>query len=457
MLDDLQWSDAGSTSLLFHLARRLSGSRILVVGLYRPGDVLHDRDGHQHPLHPVVRELASEYGDATVDLSRSEGWGFVQALLNSEPNVLGEAFRETLYRHTAGHPLFTVELLRGMRDRGQLLRDEDRRWVEGPTLEWDTIPPRVEAVIAARIGSLKHEQEALLSIASVEGEEFTAEVLARVLGGAEDETSEQLSGELRSRHGLVVDAGLQRAGVRTLSRYRFRHHLFQSYLYRSLGAGHRAHLHERVGTALEALRGEATPSVVAELARHFEEAGRLEKAVNYLLEAGRQAIRLSADNEAVAYLRRGLAVLESLPDSPQRARDELRLLIAIHGSLWRIKGSATDPEVARASQRAWELWEEVGEPELLVPVLWGLYGYHIYRSELEKARDVAQRLLDVGHSTGDSATVLQGYFLLGDSHRLLGQPAAAREHLERAVELYDPEQHHGLALESFSADLGSRA
>ena len=457
VLDDLQWADTGSTSLLFHLGRRLAGSRILVVGLCRPGDVLHDRDGHQHPLHPVIRELAGEYGDTTLDLSRSEGWGFVQALLDSEPNSLGQAFRESLYRHTGGHPLFTVELLRGLQERGDLHKDEAGRWIEGPSLDWDTIPPRVEAAIAARIGHLKPEQEALLTVASVEGEEFTAEVVARALGGTENEVSRQLSGDLRTRHRLVVAAGLERSGAQRLSRYRFRHHLFQSYLYRGLDGVRRARLHEEVGTAVEAIRGEATPSVVAELARHFEEAGRADKAVGYLLEAGRQAIDLSADREAVAYLRRGLALLEVLPDTPERDKDELRMLVAIHGSLWRTKGSGADPDVARASLRAWELWEEVGEPEQLVPVLWGLYGYHIYRSELEKARDVAQRLLDVGHSTGDSATVLQGYFLLGDSHRLLGQPAAAREHLERAVELYDPEQHHGLALESFSADLGSRA
>ena len=131
VLDDLHWADAGSTSLLFHLGRRLEGKRILVVGIYRPGDVLYERDGQQHPLHPVIRELAGEFGDVAIDLSRSQGRLFVDALLDNEPNLLTTAFRDSLHRHTGGHPLFTVELLRGLQERGDLVLEENGRWVDG--------------------------------------------------------------------------------------------------------------------------------------------------------------------------------------------------------------------------------------------------------------------------------------------------------------------------------------
>ena len=73
--------------------------------------------------------------------------------LDSEPNRLGFAFRGMLYRQTHGHPLFTVELLRGMQERGDLVRDAEDRWVEGPALDWETLPARVEAAIAERIGN----------------------------------------------------------------------------------------------------------------------------------------------------------------------------------------------------------------------------------------------------------------------------------------------------------------
>jgi tetratricopeptide (TPR) repeat protein len=125
VVDDLQWADAGSVSLLFHLGRRLAGSRILVVGAYRPGDLalIHQGPkgfgkplgpGDRHPLEAVVHEFQRDLGDIQVDLDQAGGRPFVEALLDSEPNRLDAAFRETLTRHTGGNPLFTVEFLRGL-------------------------------------------------------------------------------------------------------------------------------------------------------------------------------------------------------------------------------------------------------------------------------------------------------------------------------------------------------
>lgn len=136
VLDDLQWADAGSLSLLFHLGRRLAGSRILVIGAYRPGDLARGGEGDRHPLESVVHEFQRDWGDIQVDLDQAEGRPFVDAFLDTEPNRLGESFRETLYRRTGGQPLFTVELLGGLQERGDLVRDEAGRWVEGPTLDW---------------------------------------------------------------------------------------------------------------------------------------------------------------------------------------------------------------------------------------------------------------------------------------------------------------------------------
>ena len=110
-LDDLQWADRASLNLLFHLGRHLEGSRILILGAYRPDDVALGRDGERHPLEPMVNELTRYYGDVTVDLDaipEQTSREFVAALLDSEPNCLGDSFREALYHQTGGHALFTV-------------------------------------------------------------------------------------------------------------------------------------------------------------------------------------------------------------------------------------------------------------------------------------------------------------------------------------------------------------
>ena len=138
ILDDLQWADAGSISLLFHFGRRLVGSRILLVAAYRPDAIALHAEDARHPLESVVNEIQRVSGDRPIDLDQCEGRQFVEALLDAEPNRLSASFRAQLAHHTEGHPLFTVELLRGLQEGGDLVRDADGRWVEGPALHWET-------------------------------------------------------------------------------------------------------------------------------------------------------------------------------------------------------------------------------------------------------------------------------------------------------------------------------
>ena len=226
VLDDLQWADAGSIALLFHLGRRLAGSRILVLGAYRPEEVAQGREGQRHPLEPVLHEFERTWGESPVDLAQAEGRRFVERWWIASRTAWGAAFREALYRHTGGHALFTVELWRGLQERGDLLRDERGCWVEGPALNWEQLPRRVEAVIAAHIARLPREWQELLTVASVEGEEFTAEVVARVQGHAtKREVLRALSGALSAGASPGARAAAcGGVGEQRLSRYRFRHY-----------------------------------------------------------------------------------------------------------------------------------------------------------------------------------------------------------------------------------------
>ena len=147
LLDDVQWADAASISLLFHLGRRLAvvNSRLLIVCAYRPEEAILDRAGQRHPLAKVLREFKRTFGDVWVDLGqveKEEDRKFVDALLDVEKNRLGERFREALFERTAGHPLFIIELLRAMQERGDVLKDTDGAWVEGSTLDWEMLPAR---------------------------------------------------------------------------------------------------------------------------------------------------------------------------------------------------------------------------------------------------------------------------------------------------------------------------
>jgi DNA-binding SARP family transcriptional activator/predicted ATPase len=317
MLDDMQWVDAASASLLFHLGRRLAGSRILVAGAYRPEETVTPHAGSRqpgtvpHPLRQVLAELQRQLGDILLDLAgvpELEGRQFVDSLLDTETNRLGEGFRTALFAHTNGHPLFTVELLRAMQDRGDLIQDEAGAWVEGPALDWTSLPPRVEGIIMSRIGRLDRDLQDFLAVASVEGETFTAQVVARVQGLSDRQALQLLSQELEARHRLVREHSLSTEGSRWLVRYRFSHALFQHYLYQSLGEGERALLHGQVATVLEELYQNRLEEVAFVLAHHCAEAHDDDRALDYFTLAGDVALAAYANREAEGYYRRALAL-----------------------------------------------------------------------------------------------------------------------------------------------------
>ena len=322
VLDDLHWIDESSASLLFHLARRIERSRILIIGTYRPEDVAVGRGDGGHPLPQVVSELKSHYGDLLIvlgDETRAETRQFIDALIDASPNRLGEAFRRELHQRTNGHALFATELLQTMRERGDLLQDETGCWVQRPTLDWTTIPARVEGVIEERIRRMRKELQEILTIASVEGETFTVQVVGRLQQVNDRQLLRTLTQELDRQHRLVSEEGNERIGSTLISQFRFRHHLFQKYFYDNLGVSERELLHEDVAGVLEALYGTSIEKVAVQLARHYEQARLDDKAAACFLQAGRSALAMHAHSEAIALAQRGIGCLNRIGDVTRHA------------------------------------------------------------------------------------------------------------------------------------------
>ena len=393
VLDDLQWIDESSASLLFHLARRIGGSRILIIASYRPEDLALGRGEQRHPLAPLLAELKREFGDVEIPLGDGDGTSaraFTDALLDSEPNRLGASFRQLLARRTHGHPLFTAELLRTMRERGDLTRDADGNWIEGPDLDWDVLPARVEGAIEERIRRLPQDLQELLSIASVEGEVFTAEVVARLTERDTRQVVRRLTHELDRQHALVREEGRERVGTARLSRFRFRHNFFQAYLYDTLGDSEREVLHEDVADALEALHDGHTAEIAVHLARHYEAAQSLDKAAHHCLQAGRRAVAVFAHGEAAALALRGLHALEQLPDTPERRQQKLDLML-LAGNAQRLSGAWADS--MSTFREAAELAERAGLPEVMAEAALG-YEHPRYRYNLPET--ITRELL--GHA-----------------------------------------------------------
>ncbi len=328
ILDDLQWIDESSASLLFHLARRIEGSRILIIGTYRPEEVELTHGEKRHPLAQVVFELKRYYGDLLIALGEepdAQARRFIDALLDIEANKLGDDFRDALLLRTRGHPLFTTELLRDMQERGDLLKDNDNHWVQGPHLDWNTLPARAEGVIEERIHRLRDELRDILTIASVEGETFTAQVIGRLQEIPERELLKTLSQELDRQHRLVSEEGSERLGKTRVSHFRFRHQMFQKYFYDNLGESERELLHEDIASTLEGLYADKADEIAVRLARHYQQARLDDKAAAYFLQAGLHAFSVHAHREAITLAERGLVSIDRAGDADEHTEIVLEL------------------------------------------------------------------------------------------------------------------------------------
>ncbi|MAT96542.1 MAG: hypothetical protein CL608_05310 [Anaerolineaceae bacterium] len=457
LLDDLHWADSGSIDLLFYLQRQLAGYPILLLDTYRPEALLPVPPGeNQHPLARLVHELTTNFGDIEVALNRADGREFVDAWLDTEPNQLDESFRQTLFSQTQGHALFTVELVADLQESGELWRDPNGIWQVGELVSLSHLPTKTEAIIAERFGRLSPSLRQLLYAASIQGEVFVAELVAQVVNRPIAEIIQSLSGPLARGHRLVRVVGRHLLGKETVSRYRFRHSLFQQYVYGRLDPNERAYLHQMTGELLVQLYKTADVALIsaaAELAYHFEAAQTLSKAVHYCQLAGEHALRLSAHAEAINHYHRGLALLSSLPETPDRIRQEIDCQLALGAALLAVHGYAA-PEVKEVYDWAFFLCGRVVATAETVTSLFWLTSYYAVSGDLAQAVLVSQQMLAIADQESVSAMhQMQAHVLAGLPLFFMGCNEEALAHFRQASSLYDPARHQPMVY-TFGQDPG---
>ena len=210
---------------------------------------------------------------------------------------------------------------------------------------------------------------------------------------------------------------------------------------------------ERVALAMESLYVARLDDHLGDLAHHYRRSDSVTKAVEYLGRAGQQAMQRSAYADAISSLTAAIDLLQRLPDNPERIQQELLLQLAVGPALIAVKGYAA-PETERAYTRARELCERAGDPPELFPALWGLWVMHAVRGEFRTAYELAEQLLRRAQKAHDPALLLYAHFALGNTSFWMGEFVPAREHLEMASSLYDPERHRPLAFRYGGFDAG---
>jgi DNA-binding SARP family transcriptional activator len=288
-LDDLQWCDNDSLEWLRYLLRYAPQAPLLIVGTFR-ADEVHSG----HPLTAFRTALEREGRLHTLELEpldEAETHQVVSTLLGRELEVHALA---RLYQETEGHPLFIVEIVRAnhleLRHSAQAAEGSHR------------LPPRMHAVITARLEQLSSAARELASMAALIGRRFTYSLLAQA--------SEMDERVLIS----TLDELWRRRIVRELpnQKYDFTHDKLREVAQRNLSITRKRHLHRQIAAALEVLHAHDFGTVSGHIAFHFEHAELPERAIPYYRQAAEVSRQRFANEEAVAYYRRAIDLLEAL-------------------------------------------------------------------------------------------------------------------------------------------------
>lgn len=445
-LEDLHWSDHSTVELIAYLAQRRGPARLLVVGTYRPEDVL----ASNHLLKGVVQELQARgrcEGVRLELLQQEEIRAYVHGrFARGTPDVVPlHGLATLLHQHTGGNPLFMVNMVEHLLHEG-VIAEGDGQWHlrQDITSTEVGVPDSLRQLIEKQFERLTPHEQQTLEAASVAGAEFSAAAVAAAI--AHEETAvEEWCADLVAKGQFLRATGLEEWPDGTVGgRYCFLHALYQQVIYERVPAAQRIRFHQRIGLRKETAYDQRAGEIASELAAHFVAGHDYQRAVRYLGRAGEGAIRRHAPQEAIRHLTKGLELLRTFPETIERAQQELILQRALGAPLIATKGY-TAPEVGQVYMRAQDLCRQIGETSQLFPMLYGLSVFHVVRAELPVARALGEQLLSLAESQSDLTLVLEAHQILGLSLFYLGELAPTWKHLEHCIALYDPQQHRARA------------
>jgi class 3 adenylate cyclase/tetratricopeptide (TPR) repeat protein len=421
VVEDAHWIDPTTRQILDQLVARSREVPVLIAVTHRQGF-----DPDWAGLAEVTRLQLSHLKPTAVEaivLDVAKG--------RRLPAPILEAIRST----TDGVPLFVQELTRTILESGVLLADDEGyrlRVLAGEV----AIPSTVRDSLAERLDRLSAGAE-VAPIAATIGREFSVPMLAHIVDLPADRLAEQLAalcgaGILARPHGPASDL------------YTFRHALMQEVAYQAQLKTKRREIHRRLAEALETHFPEMARTSPETVGHHFAEAGNAEKASDYLLAAGRAALRFSATSEALVHLERALELTQTLPPSSARARRELRLHASL-GTVHMLARGWGAPEVEAAYLCAHALIDAAENTAEAVWILWGVWVARLVRGEINRIGPIAAQVMAMADQDGDPATALIAHMMSMQAAFYGGQFDDALEHAEAVERLYSVEDHRKLS------------
>jgi class 3 adenylate cyclase/predicted ATPase/adenylylsulfate kinase-like enzyme len=425
IFEDAHWADPTSLETLGAVIARIQAAPVLLVITCRP-EFEPPWSGHAHVTTLTINRL-----------SRRLSADMVARVTGGKP--LPDDVLDQIVAKTDGVPLFVEELTKTVLEAGLLRESEDAYVLDGP-LPPLAIPATLQDSLMARLDRRSPVKE-LAQMAAAIGREFSYELLAAI--------SPFSDAELRGSLQELVNAELIfRRGAPPHTTYTFKHALVQDAAYESLLKSRRQQLHTTIAKTLAERFADRLATEPELAAHHYTNAGLNKQAIPYWLLAGEQAVGRFANQEASAHLRRGLALLETLPENRDRDEQELEFRTTLGIALISHKGYGNE-ECGETYARALEICERLGDTPQILPVLSGVAAFYCFKGDYAKTRELAHQSFTVAESSGDAVSLVLAHALMGIAAAFLGEATLARTQAEAGLALYDQREDRDLATYPF--------
>jgi class 3 adenylate cyclase/tetratricopeptide (TPR) repeat protein len=412
VFEDLHWIDSETQALLDALVESLPTARLLIAVNYRP-EYRHGWSQktfyRQLPIAPLTGASADE---------------LLRLLLGDDPAL--RPLAQLLIERTDGNPLFLEESVRTLVETRALVGEPGRYRLARPGAPI-TVPPTVQAILAARIDRLAPEDKQLLQAASVVGKDVPFALLQALCGEPEDVLRERL-------HRLITSELLYESALFPELEMSFKHALTHEVAYGGMLLERRRTLHARMVEVLERHHGDRVSEHVERLAHHAFRGEAWGAAACYGWQAADRAAALCVDAESVAHYQRALEALARLPTTPQIVRAAIDLRLALRAPLWRAGQLERLLEIFREAEA---LGTAHGETERLEVVYSFFLQYHWAKAEYERAIEYGQRCLEAARRRADVGLEVTGQYYLGGCYHAQGRLREAIAAYGRIVELLE--------------------
>jgi class 3 adenylate cyclase/predicted ATPase len=409
IFEDAHWLDPSTLELLELIISRIDHARVLLIVSCRP------------EFHPSWISHTNATIHSLTRLSNTEVKTMIRDLLGGDS--LPQPLLDQIVEKADGVPLFIEELTNSMLSAPSRTRDASERTVRSSL---PRVPDTLSDALMERLDRVAPSRR-LAQIAAVIGREFSADLLSAASQVDEDDMLSALT--LLERADIIY-----RADISPTIRFAFKHALLRDAIYDSLLRSKRQQIHADIAATLQQDFPELVENQPEVLAYHYQEAGNRPQAIRGWFESGQRALAHSANVEAIANFRKALQLLNTLPDTPERTRQEIGIQLALGIPLIAVQGYPS-VETREAFSRARNLCLQLGDIPEYFQALFGLWGHSWMSGKNDEALRMANEFLSRSQALSDSVPRMVAHRVMGSCLLTIGDFRSSAKHFEESIKL----------------------